>query len=163
MGQFKLEGIDLCSISSEELVKLGKEHIEINPKLGFSYLYHAYLKKNAEAAYYISQCYFTGYGVQQNNLDGCFFEEEAAKMGSLLAQQRLAQRLLSKNDKNSVMLALLWLRKAAEQGDDNIKLNYINFCFDNGYNLEAKKYLDKIAIDECSDELRILKELKDME
>lgn len=144
MGYFELPDLDIDSITNQELIDLGKSYFNENPRLGLACIYHAYLRHDAKAAYEVSLCYYNGIGTDSSVMEGSFYEEEAARMGYVIAQRKIANRLITFKDDVSLKLAMYWLRKAADQEDIEDIYNYGLFCLEYGYKLEAKKFLNKI-------------------
>lgn len=157
MQHFDLMGIDINVMTNYELRTLGLLRLKDYPELGFSCLYHAYLRKDAEAAYHLSVCYLDGIGIPQSYNEYSFYEEESAKMGFHIAQRNFGKRLLLKSEEACHMLARVFLKKASDQDDIEAMYEYGKLCYKNKYFDESKYYLQK-AYDlgklECLDILK---------
>ena len=106
---------------------------------------------NPEAQYLLSQCCFDGNGVEQNDVLGFAWLEEAARGGYTKAQLTLGTVLYQGNGVEiDQSAAYEWLLKAAEQRDPDAQYN-IGVCLASGsgveMNLEAAvHYFEKAAL-----------------
>lgn len=102
---------------------------------------------DATAQYYLANLYLYGFGVKRNTAEGFRLMHSSAELGYLPAQSFLGRYYLQ--NKKDLPTALIWLQKAADQGDADAQM-YTALCYLQGIcakknpNL-AKKYIIKAA------------------